>query len=94
MVMEQFPVAGDVAQYAHTPVTGMLPIGGVKSEQVHSLFHPFTTRTLYICGLHIRPQHCLTLNDGNRTMISDSWKWDMVTVYIPGESLYRFLSSF
>lgn len=91
MVMEQFPVAGDVAQYAHTPVTGMLPIGG-KSEQVHGLFHPFTTRTL--CSLlHIRPPHCLTLNDGNRTMISESWKWDMVCVYIPGESLYRFLSS-
>lgn len=30
--IEQFPVAGDagdVAQYVQTPVTGMLPVGGV-----------------------------------------------------------------
>ena len=28
--MEQFPVAGDVAQLVQAPVTGMLPFGGLS----------------------------------------------------------------
>ncbi len=43
MVVEQFPVAGDVAQFVQAPVTGMLPFGGGKirtaSLSVPSLHH-------------------------------------------------------
>lgn len=53
MVIEQFPVAGDVAQFVQAPVTGMLPFGGVKNkkEQPCYLFCHFTTMTLYWCVL-------------------------------------------
>lgn len=45
MVVEQFPVAGDVAQFVQAPVTGMLPFGGgggkirTASLSVPSLHH-------------------------------------------------------
>lgn len=42
MVIEQFSVAGDVAQFVQAPVTGMLPFGGVKTR----------TASLSVLSLH------------------------------------------